>query len=67
MGTERGQPLQFPPWLSDWLPADRLARSTLDAVDQLDLTDLRNTYRADGRGGAAHEPSIMVALLLYAY
>jgi len=54
----------LPPSLSDWLPADHLAWFFVDAVGEFDLIDFRKAYRADGRGGAAHEPSMMVALLL---
>lgn len=53
--------------LDEWLPEGHLAWFIIDAVEQLDLAEFRKTYRADGRGGAAHDPSMMVALLLYAY
>jgi transposase len=39
----------------------------MDAVDELDLAGFYSAYRADGWGRAAHEPAMMVALLLYAY
>ena len=39
----------------------------LDAVEEMDLQAFYADYRADGWGGAAHDPSTMVALLLYAY
>jgi transposase len=39
----------------------------LEAVEQLDLGAIYRRYRADGRGRPAHDPRMMVALLLYAY
>jgi transposase len=57
----------LPPSLKDWLPDDHLAWSVLDAVDALDLSDFYAPYRADGWGGAAHDPKMMVALFIYGY
>jgi transposase len=39
----------------------------LDAVETLDLGEFYGAYRADGHGRAAHDPAMMVALLLYSY
>lgn len=39
----------------------------IDAVAELDLGEFYADYRDDGHGRAAYEPSMMVALLLYAY
>jgi transposase len=39
----------------------------LEAVGELDLSAFYADYRADGHGRPAYEPSMMVALLLYAY
>ena len=39
----------------------------IDAVAQMDLAAIYGAYRADGHGAAAYEPSMMVALLLYAH
>src|SRR3954452_23620739 len=41
--------------------------TVLDAVGELDLSAFYADYRADGHGRPAYEPSMMVALLLYAY
>ena len=57
----------MPPSLAEWLPADHLAWFVLDVVGELDLGVFVAAYRADGRGGAAYDPSMMVALLVYAY
>jgi hypothetical protein len=39
----------------------------LEAVGELDLDAFYAAYRSDGWGAAAHDPQMMVALLLYAY
>src|ERR1700733_8650802 len=57
----------MPPDLSDWVPEDHVVWSILGAVDQMDLTVFYGAYRENGQGRAAYEPSMMVALLLYAY
>jgi transposase len=53
--------------MREWLPEDDLAFVVLDAVATLDLGAFRRRYRADGRGRAAFDPEMMVALLLYGY
>jgi transposase len=57
----------MPPSLRDWLSEDHLAWFVLDTVAQLDLAAFYASYRPDGHGRAAYEPSMMVALLLFAY
>ena len=64
---ERDQLYLMPPALQDWLPEGDLAWFLLDAVAQMNLVAVKQTYRADGWGQAAYEPAMMVALLLYAY
>lgn len=64
---DRDQPLLLPPDLRDWLPEDHLAWFVIEAVTELDLGPFYASYRADGHGAAAHDPQMMVALLLYAY
>jgi transposase len=39
----------------------------IDAVAEMDLDGFYGAYRADGHGRAAYEPSVMVALILYAF
>jgi hypothetical protein len=63
----REQELLLPPSLREWLPEDHLAWCVIDAVAELDLAAFYAAYRTDGWGRAAHEPTMMVALLLYAY
>ncbi len=57
----------MPPSLLDWLPEDHLAWFVTQTVEQLDLSAFYSGYRADGHGRAAYEPSMMVALVLYAF
>jgi transposase len=64
---DRDQELLLPPSLRDWLPEGHLAWFVIDAVAQLDLSAFYAAYRADGHGRPAHDPAMMVALLLYGY
>jgi transposase len=64
---DREQVLLMPPSLTEWLPEDHFAWFVLAAVKEMDLTAFYAAYRADGHGRAAHDPAMMVALLLYAY
>jgi transposase len=57
----------LPPLLTDWLAEDHLVWTVLGAVEQMNLDAFYGAYRANGQGRAAHEPSVMVALLLYSY
>src|SRR3954469_4148299 len=67
IGCDREQELLLPPSLREWLPEGHLAWFVIDAVAEMDLSAFYAVYRVDGHGRAAHEPSMMVALLLYAY
>jgi transposase len=64
---DRDQLLLMPPSVADWLPEDHLAWFVLDVVAELDLSAFRNRYRADGRGGAAYDPQLMLGVLVYGY
>lgn len=64
---DRNQAYLLPPSLTDWLPPHHLAWFVLDAVEQMNLQPFYQKYRADGVGNSAFDPSMMVALLLYAY
>lgn len=65
--ADRDQLMLMPPSVADWLPEDHLTWFVLDVVAELDLSEFIAAYRADGRGGAAYDPAMMVALLVYAY
>jgi transposase len=67
LGCDREQELLLAPSLREWLPEGHLAWFVIEAVAELDLTAFYASYRQDGWGRAAHEPAMMVALLLYAY
>jgi transposase len=67
LSCDREQELLLPPSLRDWLPDGHLAWFVLDAVEAIDLAGFYAEYRDDGWGRAAHDPAMMVALLLYAY
>ncbi|MBA3429686.1 MAG: transposase [Actinobacteria bacterium] len=67
IACDREQELLLPPSLCEWLPQDHLVWFVLDAVDALDLAAFFAAYRVDGWGRAAHDPAMMVALLVYAY
>ncbi len=67
IAVDREQELLLPPSLREWLPDGHFAWFVLDAVEQLDLSGFYAVYRRDGHGRAAHEPALMVALLLYGY
>ena len=63
----RDQQLLMPTDLRQWLPDDHLAWFVLDAVEEMDLEPFYRAYRSDGWGAAAHDPQMMVGLMLYAY
>jgi transposase len=64
---DREQVFLMPPSLREWLPEDHVAWFVIEAVGEMNLDEFYADYRADGHGRAAYEPSMMVALLLYAY
>src|SRR3954447_12071351 len=67
ISCDREQAFLMPPSLREWLPEDHLAWFLIEAVEEMDLAEFYADYRSDGHGRAAYEPSMMVALLLYAY
>jgi transposase len=65
--VDREQLLLMPPSVAEWLPQDHLAWFVIDVVAELDMSAFMAAYRLDGRGGAAYDPQMMLALLVYAY
>lgn len=63
----RNQIYLMPPSLQEWLPEKDMAWFIIDVVEQMDLSAYYRKYRGDGRGQEAYDPSMMVALLVYAY
>src|SRR5215208_6205544 len=67
LACDRDQELLLPPSLREWLPEGHLAWFVIDAVAALDLRLFYAVYRDNGQGRAAHDPAMMVALLLHSY
>jgi len=67
IACDREQAFLMPPDVREWLPEGHLAWFVLDMVAAMDLAAFYAAYREDGRSRPAYEPSMMVALLLYAY
>jgi transposase len=67
LACDREQELLLPPSLREWLPEEHLVWLVLEAVEEIDLAAFYGAYRHDGHGRAAHDPAMMVALLLYGY
>jgi len=67
IACEREQSLLMPPDVREWLPEDHFAWLVLEAVATMGLELFYAAYRGDGRARPAYEPSMMVALILYAY
>ena len=67
VACDRDQELLLPPSLREWLPEGHLAWFVIEAVAAFDLSAFYTAYRADGHGRPAHDPAMMVALLLYGY
>ena len=55
----------MPPSVNDWVPENHRSRFVVDIVNRLDLSPIINVYA--GRNLDAYPPSMMVALLFYAY
>jgi transposase len=58
-------PLILPPNLRDWVPANHLAHFILDAVEEMDLRQVRVNER--GTGSEQYPPRMLLALMLYCY
>jgi transposase len=58
-------PILLPPNLRDWVPSNHLAHFILDAVEALDLRQVRVNER--GTGSQQYPPSMLLSLLLYSY
>jgi transposase len=67
LSCDREQDFLMAPSVREWLPRGHLAWWLVEVVGELDLAGFYGAYRADGSGRPAHDPELMVALLLYAY
>ena len=61
------QQLLLPPDMRPWLPEGHLVLFILDVVAVLDLASIYEAYEVQLRGRPPYDPTMMVALLLYAY
>ena len=61
----REQGMLMPYDLSEWLPEDHLARFIVDITDKLDFSAVYRQYQ--GKGTAAYDPKLLLALLFYGY
>src|SRR3989304_3552475 len=67
MPWDREQGYLMPPSMREWLREEDLAWFIVDAVEQMALGEFSAAYHNDGWGAAAYAPTMMVAVLLYAY
>ena len=63
----RDQLYLLPPSMKDWLAEDHFVWFLLDALGQIDLSAFHAAHRRDGKGQKAHNPAIMLGVLLYGY
>lgn len=62
---DRDTPLLLPPNLRDWVAADHLVHFISDAVEAIDLRQVRVNTR--GTGSEQYPPYMMLSLLIYSY
>ena len=65
VSIDRDTPLLLPPNLRDWVPTDHLVHFILDAVDALDLRQVKVNTR--GTGSEQYPPPMLLGLLIYSY
>lgn len=61
------QLLLLPQSIDEWLPENHLARFVSDLVDQLDLSEIIDSYDYEKGGQPPYHPLMMTKLLLYGY
>lgn len=68
---DQNQLFLMPPSVQEWVKDDSMARFVSEVLDELHsrgrLAGFYAPYRADGWGGSAFHPVMMVKVLLYAY
>ena len=57
----------LPPSMADWLPTNHVIHYVRDAVNELDLTAIFNTYKPGGTGRPAFSPRMLTAVWIYAH
>jgi transposase len=53
--------------MQNWLPEDDIVHLVLDAVSLMDLSEYEEDHRVGSVGQAPFAPSMLLALLIYAY
>lgn len=64
-GYDKHAQYLLPPSVTDWLNKDHLAYFVSDVVEQLDLSEIKNSYK--GGGAQGYDPEILIGLLFYGY
>lgn len=59
------QPMLLPPTIDEWLPNDHLARFIVNIIEQLDLSEIYNSYGQ--RGSTPYDPKLLLGLMFYGY
>ena len=65
VNIDRDTPLLLPPNLRDWVPGDHLVHFVVDAIEVLDLRQVKVNRR--GTGDEQYPPAMMLSLLIYSY
>lgn len=64
---ERCQAFLLPPNMQGWVQQDDILNLVLDEVSLMDLSEYEKEHRVGGVGQAPFAPSMLLALLIYAY
>lgn len=59
--------LLFPPNLGDFIPADAPARLISDIVDNMDLTEIHDSYSRSSDGQPPYHPAMLLKAILFGY
>lgn len=62
---DRTVALELPSNMEGWLDTNSLARFVVEIVEQLDTSEIEESYK--GGGSAPYPPKMMLALLFYCY
>lgn len=65
VNIDRATPMLLPPDLRDWIPDNHLAHFVVEAVEGMDLRNIKVNHR--GTGSEQYPPAMMLSLLIYCY
>jgi transposase len=65
VNIDRDTALLLPPDMREWVPADHLVHFILDAVEAIDVSQVKVNTR--GTGDEQYPPTMLLALLVYSY